>query len=208
MLMLRRAFLAVLFLCAAAQPVLAAAPSEDAAKTLVSTMASDAIAALSAPDRSQAQIAEKFHAIFKQNFDINGISRFALGRFWRTAAPEQIADYQSLFESYVVGIYANRFKEYSGETVSVTGSRIDGNYVIVASNINLTGGAKPVLVEWKIGASDQDGRPLVEDVIIEQVSMSITQRSEFASIIQNGGGKIDTLIAQLRAKVGRDSRPG
>lgn len=205
--MLRRVFLAVLFLCAAVLPAQAAAPSEAAAKALIDGMAGDAISVLSAPGRSDAQIADKFHQILKQNFDITGISRFVLGRFWRSATPDQLAEYETLFEDYVVGIYANRFKQYSGETVSVIGSRVDGDNVIVSSTINLTGGAKPVLVEWKV-SNDDTGAPRVEDVIIEQVSMSITQRSEFSTIIQNGNGKVDVLLSQLRAKVGRTVHPG
>lgn len=213
--MVRRVFLAVLFLCAAVLPAQApaqvpiqsAAPSEAAAKALIDGMAGDAISVLSAPGRSDAQIADKFHQILKQNFDIPGISRFVLGRFWRSATPEQLAEYETLFEDYVVGIYANRFKQYSGETVSVIGSRVDGDNIIVSSTINLTGGAKPVLVEWKV-SNDDAGKPRVEDVIIEQVSMSITQRSEFSTIIQNGNGKVDVLLSQLRAKVGRTVHPG
>lgn len=205
--MLRRVFLAVLFLCAATLPAQAAAPSEAAAKALIDGMAGDAISVLSAPGRSDTQIATKFHQILKQNFDITGISRFVLGRFWRSATPDQLTEYASLFEDYVVGIYANRFKQYSGETVSVIGSRVDGDNVIVSSTINLTGGAKPVLVEWKV-SNDDAGAPRVEDVIIEQVSMSITQRSEFSTIIQNGNGKVDVLLSQLRSKVGRTAHPG
>lgn len=204
--MLRRVFLAVVLLCVAGLPA-HATPSEAAAKALIDGMASDAISVLSAPGRSETQVAAKFHAILKQNFNIDEISRFVLGRFWRTASPAQLADYQSLFEDYVVGIYANRFRQYSGETVSVIGSRVENGHVIVSSTINLTSGAKPVLVEWKVG-DGPEGRPMVDDVIIEQVSMSITQRSEFSTIIQNGGGKVDVLISQLRNKVGRSTSPG
>ncbi len=176
-----------------------AAVSPDAAKQLISGMASEAISTLAAPDRTDSQIRETFSGILQTNFDFDGIARFVLGRYGRTATPEQQAEYQTLFAKYIVGIYANRFKQYAGETVDVTGAKQDGENAIVSTRINLINNPQPIAVDWKV-TTGADGKPRVADVIIENVSMSITQRSEFASIIQNGGGKVDALLAQLRTK--------
>ena len=46
--------------------------------------------------------------------------------------------------------------------------------------------------------SYKTGKPQIVDVIIEGVSMSLTQRSDFDSVIQRGGGKIDPLIEHLK----------
>jgi len=178
-----------------------AAVTPDAAKALVDGMASEAISALAAPDRTDAQIRETFHGILQQNFDFDGIAKFVLGRYWRTATPEQQTEYLKLFGDYIVGIYANRFSQYSGETLSVGNVRQDGDDAIVSTHINLTRNPQPVAVDWKV-TTGADGKPRVSDVIIEQVSMSITQRSEFASIIQSGGGQVEALLARLRAKTG------
>jgi len=178
-----------------------AAVTPDAAKALVDGMASEAISALAAPDRTDAQIRETFHGILQQNFDFDGIAKFVLGRYWRTATPEQQTEYLKLFGDYIVGIYANRFSQYSGETVSIGNVRPDGEDAIVSTRINLTRNPQPVAVDWKV-TTGADGKPRVTDVIIEQVSMSITQRSEFASIIQSGGGQVEALLARLRSKTG------
>jgi len=37
-------------------------------------------------------------------------------------------------------------------------------------------------------------------VIVEGVSMAVTQRSEFASVIQRNGGQVEGLITALRQK--------
>ena len=178
-----------------------AAPAPEEAKKMVETMANEAIATLSAPNRTPEQISETFHQILTDNFDIDGIARFVLGRYWRMASETQRAEYTPLFENYIVSIYADRFSNYSGETVSVNGAKVVGNDVIVSSLIRrANSSAPPVLVEWKISDS-KDGKPRVEDVIIEQVSMSITQRSEFNSIIQNNGGSVEALLQRLRNRV-------
>lgn len=203
--MLRRVFLGVslalgLVLSLGNGPAYAAV-NPDAAKALISNMASDAISTLAAPDRTDAQISTKFHDILANNFDFQAIAKFVLGRYWRVTTPDQQSEYLKLFSDYIVGIYANRFKQYSGETVSVTNARPDGEDAIVSSRINLINNPQPVAVDWRV-TTGEDGKPRVSDVIIEQVSMSITQRSEFASIIQNGGGDIENLLKQLRAKTG------
>lgn len=197
--MIHRWLLSLVLVLGLSAPALAATDLT-AAQKLVDGMASEAISTLAAPDRSDSQIKTKFREILDKNFDFNGIARFVLGRYWRVATPEQQEEYLKLFGDYIVGIYANRFSQYSGETVSVVGAKPDGETgAMVNSRINLTKSPQPVAVDWKISPDDK-GKLRVQDVIIEQVSMSITQRSEFATIIQNNGGKVEALLAMLRAK--------
>lgn len=193
-MMLRRVFLTFFALVLAA-PALAGNKPE----ALIDGMAKEAISVLSASGRTDAQIKAKFHELLAEGFNLPTIGRFVLGRYWKEADAAQQAEYLKLFEDYVVGIYANRFKAYSGETLAVTGVKDVGDYTLVSSKIERPAGGQPVVVDWKL-AKVGNGKWQVEDVIIEQVSMSISQRSEFATIIQNGGGKIEALLAQLRAK--------
>ena len=46
----------------------------------------------------------------------------------------------------------------------------------------------------------KDGKYKVIDIIVEGVSMSVTQRSDFSSVIQRGGGNVQVLIDHLREK--------
>jgi len=43
----------------------------------------------------------------------------------------------------------------------------------------------------------------ISDVIVEGVSMSVTQRSEFASVIQRNGGQLRGVIGLMREKTAR-----
>lgn len=196
---MRRLLLSLFMLLALTGQALAMDANPEKARALVDGMAQEAISVLAAPNKTDEQIRTKFHDILQTSFDFDAIARFVLGRYWRVATPEQQAEYLKLFGEYVVGVYANRFKAYSGETISITSARGDGNTAIVTSKINLTGGQPPVQVEWKV-EPDDSGKYRVTDVIIEQVSMSITQRSEFATIIQNNGGKVEALLALLRSR--------
>jgi phospholipid transport system substrate-binding protein len=44
---------------------------------------------------------------------------------------------------------------------------------------------------------DRSGQPLLSDLIAEGVSLSISQREEFAAMVEQRGGDIDRFIADL-----------
>ena len=90
-----------------------------------------------------------------------------------------------------------RFAEYGGESLRVTGSRADPDGVIVSSQIIRPQGL-PIAVDWRLGLSD--GHYKIIDVIVDGVSMALTQRSEFAAMIQRNGGQVAGLLAAMRAE--------
>jgi len=155
-------------------------------------MGAIAITALS--DEARKQV---FRTILTQNFDLNTISRFVLGRYWRQATPAQQAEYQGLYQTMIINVYTARFKNYSGQRFEVTGSRNDASGdVVVSSKVVPANGGSEVLVDWRV--RPKSGAFRVIDVMVEGVSMGVTQRNDFASVIQRGGGAIEALLAYLR----------
>ena len=69
---------------------------------------------------------------------------------------------------------------------------------IVTSEI-IRGGDKKIQVDWYL--INRGGRLKVTDAYVAGVSMKVTQRDEFASVIQQGGGQVSFLLDRLRAKV-------
>ena len=90
----------------------------------------------------------------------------------------------------MVETYANRFSAYDGQRLRVTNAaRLDERYVIVNSEIHHPDRAAPVYrVDWRL--LDRKGTLKIIDVVIEGVSLSITQRSEYGAYIRANGGKI------------------
>ena len=140
----------------------------------------------------------RFRQLFHADFDGPGIARFVLGRYWRSASKEEQQEYLNLFEDYVVFVYGTRLSNFSGETFKVRGSRTDENGTIVSTDILHPGGEPPIKVDWRL-VSD-NGAFKINDVVIEGISMMVTQRSEFASVIQRHGGQIGGLLALMREK--------
>jgi phospholipid transport system substrate-binding protein len=147
---------------------------------------------------------QRFHAMFVTSFDVPAIGRFVLGRYWRTATDAQKAEFLKLFEDMIVKTYNSRFTEYKGEQFQVTSARADGENALVTTAIAQPGGRPAIKVEWRV--LQLQGKPKIVDVVIEGVSMSITQQQEFGSVIQRNGGQIDGLIATMRDRVQQQSQ--
>lgn len=173
-----------------------AATAQDAQK-FIEDVSARGIGFLGDAGMSDTQRRAEFRKLLRASFDMSTIGKFALGTHWRTANPAQQAEYQRLFEKMIVETYARRFSDYQGQKLEVTGARDNGRDFVVSSKIIPADGGETVAVEWRV-RGNKNGQLKIIDVIVEGVSMAMTQRSDFASVIQAGGGKIDVLLEKLR----------
>jgi phospholipid transport system substrate-binding protein len=175
-----------------------ATPSPEAG-TFITTLADRAIAGLSDKTASRPDRESRFRALLTDGFDVPHIARFVLGRYWRVASEAERAEYLQLFEDFIVHSYSQRFGEYAGENLRVMHARATpDNEALVLTDL-LRPSGPPVKVEWRLR---RDGATFkITDVIVEGVSMSITQRDDFSATIQRSGGRVDALLGLLRDKL-------
>ena len=90
-----------------------------------------------------------------------------------------------------------------GKSDKVGSARPEGdNASVVQSQIALANSNQPpVRVDWRVTGHGNAYK--ISDVTVEGVSMALTQRQEFASVIQRGGGQLDALLKVLREKTGQ-----
>jgi len=169
------------------------------ASTFVQSLGSRAIEIITDKALTPADREARFHAMFVDSFDVPTIGRFVLGRHWRTATDPQRAEFLKLFENMIVKIYTNRFSDYKGEQFAVSNSRNTGDSVMVTVNITRPSGGEPVRVDWRV--VKVDGAYKVVDVVVEGVSMSLTQQQDFSAVIQRNGGQIEPLLAVMRERI-------
>lgn len=171
-------------------------PQGQKAQAFVDKMGQRAISFLADSSLTKAQKEQKFRKLLKNSFDMKTIGRFAMGRYWKTASKTQQAEYQKLFEDMIVKVYSGRFNDYKGEKFDVFSYRADGkrDFLVNAAIVPNTG--SKVKVDWRV--RNKNGQFKIIDVIIEGVSMSLTQRSDFSSVIQRGGGDVEILLDHLR----------
>lgn len=175
--------------------------AQKGAENFIASVAQRGIDFLGNGQQTQSQKTESFRRLLEDSFDIDAIGRFAAGPYWRQFTPEQKADYQKYFRRRVVDMYAQRFSEYNGQKLEVTGSRPAGNAAndtVVMSRVISPDGSEPVPVEWVV--QSKGGKYKVLDVIILGTSQSINQRGQFKEIVQKGGGEVQALIDNLKQR--------
>ena len=196
--MTRRFFLTIISLLIAL-PSLTAAPNVIAADASVfmNELWHHAVEVLS-KKLPQSERLTRFRELFHADFDGPGIARFVLGRYWRSASEQEQQEFLRLFEDYVVFVYGTRLSNFNGETFKVRSSRTDESGTVVSSDIVGPSGEAPIKVDWRL-ITDK-GAFKINDVVIEGISMLVTQRSEFASVIQRHGGQVGGLLTMMRER--------
>ena len=156
-----------------------------------------ALMSLTEKDMPRDQREARVREILEGNFDIPAIGKFALGPYWNTATEAQRKEYMDLFEAMIVQTYTTKFENYSGQTLKVGGSVSGGEKDFIVSSQILQKDGPPINLQWRV--RDEGGALRVVDVIVDGISMSVTQRADFSSTIQNGGGTVDALLTAMRA---------
>ena len=165
----------------------------------VMEMTTNAINTLTNKSISQNEKTSQFGKLFDKNFDVSSISRFVLGKYWKQASLDQKKNFIKAFRNYVVKTYSSRFNEYSGEKLKLVNYENQKNPKIFLVHTILERQDAPVIkVDWRIGKKKD--RFVILDIIIEGISLAITQRSEFVSVIDQNEGSIDQLISLLKER--------
>ncbi|MCK5285497.1 MAG: ABC transporter substrate-binding protein [Alphaproteobacteria bacterium] len=166
------------------------------AENFVGSMAQRAIGFLSDETLTREQQIKKFQKLLNNTFDMKTIARFSLGRYWRTSTKQEQQEYLALFKDMIINIYSERFGEYSGQNLEVRSARTEGKSDTIVTTYIVPKKGVEIQVDWRVRY--KDGRYKVIDVIVEGISMAVTQRSDFASVIQRGGGDVNVLIVHLQ----------
>lgn len=193
----------VAFLVTAITSAASVATGEDAGAFLMSfgKRAADEInnETLSEADREQ-----RFRELFNEVIDVPAIGRFVLGIHWRRATAKQRADFLAVFEDMAVQRFlpmiTRQSTEYAGKSFSIVDVRrheANKNRVFVSSSLFREEGP-PIRMIWHL--RERDGRFKILDINIAGLSMALTLRQEYSSVVKRSGG-VDGLVKLLREKV-------
>lgn len=169
-----------------------AATAEQAQAHVVQTV-EEVLRLVQAPGTADTK-APQLRQIMEQRASMPQIAQAAGGIAWRQMTPDQQARFTDAFTDHIAKIYARRFQEYEGQQIQVTGVRDAGQKgQLVQSSV--IGGGAPIIVEWLV--SDRSGRVAINDIVIEGVSLVLTQREEIAQTLASRGNDVEALIAAL-----------
>jgi phospholipid transport system substrate-binding protein len=176
-------------------PWRAAAQSVEAAAALVRRVVADVQNVINS-GRSEAAMIREFERIFRDYADVPTIAASVLGPPARTASPAEMRAFASAFQGYMARKYGRRFREFIGGQIAVTGARSTTRYVEVGSRVTIPGEA-PFEIAWRVW--DRSGQNRFIDILIEGVSLVISERNEIGSMLEARRGDISRLANDLRS---------
>jgi phospholipid transport system substrate-binding protein len=194
------AVLAVMLLAALIGGQARAQAAQDAGRFLTE-LTDRAVDQLTEPGLSNDEQERRFRSLIGEGFDIPAIGRFVLGRYWRRASEAEQAAFLATFEDLIVHRFLPLFAEYSGGKIRVGVARPFTNnpdFVSVSSKL-LRDEGEPIHIDWRVRRGD-DGYRIV-DIVAEGISIAVTLRSEYTSVLKQSGGDIGALMRKLRAMI-------
>lgn len=169
----------------------------DEVKIFASKLADEALVITKNTEQPKAEKQKALESLFQSHVDIPWVGRFVLGKYWRTATPQQQQTYLKNYEAFILKTYTSKITDAKGGDYVIKQVRPDqteGDYVLTMEL--KTQGEPSVMMDYRI-RENKDGRKIF-DIIVEGVSMITTQRAEFGSVINNKG--LDFLIEALGKK--------
>lgn len=155
---------------------------------------------------SEAETAAGLRRLIEERAAVQAVARFAAGRSWRKMSPSQ----QNAFTDALIGAvsaeYARHFRRFEGEPedlrkfVRILDATDAGRRGILVRTEILPVDELPVAIDWLV--SDRSGSIAINDLVVEGISMVITQREVIAGMLEARNGNIEKMIADLRARGG------
>lgn len=177
-----------------------AAVDHEAAEIFVKKITNQGIEELINSNVSATEKQERFTKLFNEDLDLDFIGKFVLGRYWRTANAKQRSEFIDVYRKLNIQTWSARFDEFKGKHFEFDGveNSKSPDQVFVNTKVPMEEGT-PAIVRWRV--KETNGKMKVVDIVIENVSLAQTSRSEYTSYIKNSPDGINGLIKDLKKRL-------
>jgi phospholipid transport system substrate-binding protein len=153
-------------------------------------------------DQHPGRIYELVNQIVLPHFDFERMSSWVLGKYWRTATPDQRKRFVEEFRNLLVRTYAKSLASYRDNKISYLPMRASPQDadVKVRTEVDQPGGF-PIPIDYSLYLKGDEWK--VYDVTIDVVSLVTNYRTTFANQIRQNG--LDKLIAALADRNNQDN---
>ena len=83
------------------------------AEKFISALAAKAEKSLLSEEIKPIEHQKRFRKLMLDSFDLNGVGKWVIGRYWRRSSKHERAEYLNLFEEFIVATYSKRFRGYT-----------------------------------------------------------------------------------------------
>ena len=172
------------------------------AEQLVSSLISALEANLMNDSSSDEENKQFLNQLVDIYFDVEGITRFSVGRYWRIATADERKTYARLFRSVLLNQASSQFHQLKNLEFKPTTSKARGEKLVLVGGIihDKSGEFPDVEMFWRV-VTLPDKPAKIFDVEIENISILKTQQDENTTLIRRNGGRFAALNEALQEQL-------
>jgi len=134
------------------------------------------------------------------NFAGTGIAKFVAGKSWNRASKETKIEYLKLFKRHLALNIASMMQGYSNQNYDLVNARYDEKNKVTLIDMNIFSETGKIQVTWRVKKSKE--RFFVIDLLVADISLVVTKRSEFNSMLK----VVDYDLTALNAKLSKQNQ--
>ena len=116
------------------------------------------------------------------NFAGTGIAKFVAGKSWNGASKEVKKEYIKLFKRHLALNISSMMQGYSDQEYQLTNSSYDEKNKVTLVDMEIFSDTGSIQVTWRVKKSKD--RFFVIDLLVADISLVVTKRSEFNSMLK------------------------
>ena len=129
------------------------------------------------------------------NFAGTGIAKFVAGKSWNGAPNGVKKEYIKLFKRHLALNISSMMQGYSNQEYQLTNSSYDKKNKVTLINMEIFSDTGSIQVTWRVKKSKD--RYFVIDLLVADISLVVTKRSEFNSMLKT----VDYNLSEFNKKL-------
>ena len=130
------------------------------------------------------------------NFAGAGIARFVAGESWKKANEDIKKNYIKLFKRHLALNISSMMQGYSNQNYKLTNIKYDSKNKVSLIDMKIYNDTGDLVVTWRVKKSKD--RFYVIDLLVADISLVVTKRSEFNSMLKNVDNNLNELNTILK----------
>ena len=132
------------------------------------------------------------------NFAGSGIAKFVAGKSWNGASKDTKLEYIKLFKRHLALNIASMMQGYSNQKYELINSNYDEKNKVSLIDMEVYSDTGSIQVTWRVKKSKD--RYFVIDLLVADISLVVTKRSEFNSMLKTVDYNLDQFNEKLIAQ--------
>ena len=132
------------------------------------------------------------------NFAGSGIAKFVAGKSWNGASKDTKLEYVKLFKRHLALNIASMMQGYSNQNYELTNSNYDEKNKVSLIDMEVYSDTGSIQVTWRVKKSKD--RYFVIDLLVADISLVVTKRSEFNSMLKTVDYNLEKFNEKLIAQ--------